>query len=497
MPTPIHGDARGRADERARTGALLRRHRGDAGWRQNALAGELGISASHLSQIESGQRTLTPEIAAKLSTLLPDFAATLDGLDRAGVDTYTRDKLGLTADELVDLEGFLGERPELAEKLDHLIPRRSPADAVSTFVNRSGYRYDELEWSAESLRKECGVADELIPARDLAETLTRHLEAKRVVITSAPNSSPHYDDRLRHYERDAGESGVLYLSRHLQAHGRAFELATQAVRLRFMDAVASVIETRDDGLLRNKTARDLAESVLVSYTAGAILMPPASMTHALEASHYNWRWMEAEYGYSFEQLAHRVISLEGVVPHKMLRIDIAGNVTKYFVGGATPDSVGLGNERLLTEGNCAKWNVFRAFFEPGMLKRQISVNPDGTRFFSVARTVPRVTGHHGPTSRRAAIALSCDATLAARKRLYEYEIFKMRKGGEAGVRAREVTVGPGCRLCPRSDCLERAVLPDVEGIEIAGDTRGISKFSEPSVIIPPLPTTISPDSLVF
>jgi DNA-binding XRE family transcriptional regulator len=52
------------------TSADLRKAREDKGWNQRKLAGWLGVSQSLIAQIERGQRTISPEIEAKLLKLL-------------------------------------------------------------------------------------------------------------------------------------------------------------------------------------------------------------------------------------------------------------------------------------------------------------------------------------------------------------------------------------------------------------------------------------------
>lgn len=52
------------------TGASVRKAREGKGWNQRKLAGWLGVSQSLIAQIELGQRTVSPELEAKLLTLL-------------------------------------------------------------------------------------------------------------------------------------------------------------------------------------------------------------------------------------------------------------------------------------------------------------------------------------------------------------------------------------------------------------------------------------------
>ena len=69
------------------------------------------------------------------------------------------------------------------------------------------------------------------------------------------------------------------------------------------------------------------------------------------------------------------------IPFHMLRVDIAGNMSKRF------SASGLRIPRF--SGACPRWNVFGAFLTPGMIRTQLSQMPDGQIFFGVARTVPQ------------------------------------------------------------------------------------------------------------
>ena len=78
--------------------------------------------------------------------------------------------------------------------------------------------------------------------------------------------------------------------------------------------------------------------------------------------------------------------------------------------------------------------------------------PDGSRFFGIARTIER----HGSGGYRAqrkhfAIGLGCDLA-HARELVYA-------DGLDLGNAAQAVPIGPGCRVCPREHCVQRAFPP--------------------------------------
>ena len=84
----------------------------------------------------------------------------------------------------------------------------------------------------------------------------------------------------------------------------------------------------------------------------------------------------------------------------MIRIDIAGNISKRF------SASGLRFARF--SGACPRWNVFEAFLTPGMIRTQLSQMPDGKIFYHVARTVRKESG--GYPRRRRNMPSRSDAT---------------------------------------------------------------------------------------
>src|SRR5262249_61450745 len=94
----------------------------------------------------------------------------------------------------------------------------------------------------------------------------------------------------------------------------------------------------------------------------------------------------------FEQVSHRLTTLrrpgaEGV-PFHMIRIDVAGNISKRF------SASGIRFPRF--SGVCARWNVFAAFLTPGMIRIQLSPMPDGGTYFCLARTIHPDSGGYPP-----------------------------------------------------------------------------------------------------
>ena len=83
----------------------------------------------------------------------------------------------------------------------------------------------------------------------------------------------------------------------------------------------------------------------------------------------------------------------------MLRIDVAGNISKRF------SASGIRFARFA--GVCPRWNVFAAFLTPGMIRIQLSRMPDGSAFFCIARTVQADNHGYHTLPRVHAVGLGC------------------------------------------------------------------------------------------
>jgi hypothetical protein len=97
-------------------------------------------------------------------------------------------------------------------------------------------------------------------------------------------------------------------------------------------------------------------------------------------------------------------------------------------------------------GNCPRWTLHAAFRTPGRIVTQVVEMPDGARWFTFSRTVPRV-GAVGVED-ELAIGMGCEIKHAGRL---------------AYARGLDLTaatpIGPACRLCERPDCFQRAAQP--------------------------------------
>jgi len=161
-------------------------------------------------------------------------------------------------------------------------------------------------------------------------------------------------------------------------------------------------------LLTTDDSRSLARAALANYFAAAVLMPYEGFLQSVAEQRYDVDVIGRRFGVGFEQVAHRLTTLrrprsEGV-PFHMIRIDVAGNISKRFSASGIPIA--------RFSGACPRWNIFAAFSTPGMVRIQLSRMPDGSAYFCIARTVQGDSHGFHAQPRTHAIGLGCPASRA-------------------------------------------------------------------------------------
>ena len=183
--------------------------------------------------------------------------------------------------------------------------------------------------------------------------------------------------------------------------------------------------------------------------------------------------LQHRFGVSFEQVCHRLTTLrrpgdEGV-PFHLIRVDIAGNISKRF------SASGIHIARF--GAACPRWNVYDAFATPGMLRVQVSKMPEGQAFFCLARTIEpagRMSRSGGLPHRigQLSIGLGCPIQYA-RELVYS-------DGLNLDDPQIVTPIGVSCRTCPRDDCSDRAMPSLNQRLEIDENRRGPSTYVRPA-----------------
>lgn len=466
-----------------RFGPKLRALRRSEGLSQAYLAQQLGISPSYLNLIENNHRPLPAPLLIQVAQLfrvdLKSFAPDEDARVLSDLYEAFSDNL-FEGDDLnnVEVRELVASSPacaravlrlyrayrearasaeSLASRLDEGEGREVraliPSEEVSELIQRQMNHFPSLEEGAEALWRE-GKLD----ADDLYPGLVRHLEQHLGVRVRVAR----WDEAGGVLRRFDPEQRTLTLSELLPTRSRNFQLAAQIGMLSQGATIEALI---GDARLSSDESRSLARIALCNYFAGAVLMPYASFLKAARAERYDIDVLGRRFRVGFEQVCHRLTTLrrpgaEGV-PFHMIRIDVAGNISKRF------SASGIHFARF--SGACPRWNIFAAFLTPGMIRIQLSRMPDGVAYFCIARTIQRDSGGYHAQHPIMAIGLGCQAQ-HARELVYS-------DGVDLRDLSTAVPVGVTCRMCERDDCEQRAFPSLRHPLHVDENVRRLSMYS--------------------
>lgn len=464
-------------------GAKIRSLRVKRRLSQVELARRLGISPSYMNLIEHDQRALTAPLLLKLAEVtgvdLRELSGAADGHVRddlveafsdplfqehgiapAAIGELCASNPGIARAVLELYHAFRqarGSADMLASQIydDQQVPERAPmpSEDVSDFLQRNGNFFEDLELAADRLR-----TDARLDPYDLQRGLQRHL-ADRFGVEVRIGKHGHREGVLRRYDVATRR---LDLSELTPPATRTFQLAVQCALMGehgLLDRLAA------DPELAAPQSRALARVVLANYFAAAVTMPYDAMLATAKAERYDIELLQHRFGTSFEQVCHRLTSLrrpgaEGV-PFHMIRVDLAGNISKRF------SASGIRFARF--SGACPRWNVFSAFVTPGVIRVQLSMMEGGELYFCLARTVPKGKGGYLAPQTLHAIGLGCKMEYAPQL-VYSDGVDLETVDGA-------IPVGVTCRLCERRDCEQRAFPSIRAGIAVDENVRGPSIYA--------------------
>ena len=261
---------------------------------------------------------------------------------------------------------------------------------------------------------------------------------------------------LRRYDPTAK---LLDLSETLPHNSRAFQLAFQLILIEARDAVDALIAPVAP---TTPEAANLIRVGLLNYAAAALLMPYQPFLAAAEDMRYDFDGLGARFGASFEQIAHRLSTLqrEGArgVPFFFLRVDPAGNIDKRFSAAGFPFA--------RFGGSCPRWVAHTAFATPDAVCVQLAELPDGATFLCIARTLTGPVPRWGEPLPRRVVAVGCDVGRAA----------EVVYGDGLDLERARVGIGLSCRLCDRVNCRSRAFPPLAHRLIIDPNVSGDSPW---------------------
>jgi len=472
-------------------GPRVRRLREQLGWNQSLLAARLELSLSYVSQIETNQRPVTAGVLLKLAEVFggdiaqfseePDrqLLAELDGalhdrtLARQPVAPPQLARMIEQAPELVEAFLALHRRHQrLLEEHQQTVDRfygeqksaalsPLPHEEVRDHFNRRGNYIDSLDRLAEALAQDLALDDGLQPGQRSAPLRRMLLARCRVaveIVGDGRDGGNGDSEWLRAYD---AQRRVLRLPAQLSDAQQAFQMATQYALLAECDALEA--EVRDGGYSDDAT-RALARQGLAHYFAGAVLLPYREFLAAARACRYDIELLQQRFHVSFETVCHRLSTLQRPgargVPFYFVRVDQAGNISKRQSATAFHFA--------RHGGACPLWQVHEAFAQPGRILTQVAEMPDGTRFFGIARTIERGGGGYQARRKQFAIGLGCELS-HARELVYA-------DGLSTESPRNVVPIGPGCRVCPRANCVQRAFPPAGKQLVADSDRESLVSY---------------------
>ena len=384
-----------------RLGSRVRSHRRKRQITQVELARRLGISASYLNLIEHNQRSLTAPLLLKVAEEFQldfrEFAGDADSRLVADLIEIFADPMfenaGLTA---ADMHELASDAPAIARAVRQMYtalqhtrdsttslaqqiyssqeipgaPARLASEDVTEVIQRHQNHFPSLEKVAEALSSSAGLDD-----RDMFAGLASHLKNTHDIDVHLATETA----ALRRYDPDKRRVSI---SRMLPRNSRVFQLAAQVGLIDHREELDELASGQEE--LLTDESRALFRVVLANYFAGAVMMPYAELLKAAIQERYDIELVSHRFGASYEQVCHRFTTLrrpgaEGV-PFHMIRVDLAGNISKRFTAS------GIRFARF--SGACPRWNVFPAFLTPGLMRVQISHHAKRGLLF--------LRGPHGP-----------------------------------------------------------------------------------------------------
>ena len=429
------------------------------------MADALGISPSYLTLIERNQRPLSARLVLALAdrfdldprSLRQDEAVGgVDGLRRRLADARFAD-LEIDRDEVVE---WLTAAPRAAQAFARLFDAAGqggapeapdPALLARREIERWRNHFADLDAAAEELADELRLSEGEIGAAMIERLRRRHQLSLRILPGEV------MPDHLRRLDLHARQ---LQLAEMLDPASRTFQIAVQLAQLEHREAIRALVEGAN---LVDRAAQRFFQRHLYAYFAAALIMPYGRFLRACEATGYDLPLLQRRFGVGFEQLAHRLTTLQRVgqrgLPFFMLRVDRAGQISKRFAGASGALFIECGE-------TCPLWTIHAAFERAGrVMVEQVGLE-DGTRWLTQARTVQGSGAGRGGQA-DFVVALGLDAALGGQ--------LAAARGLSLGMED-ATPIGPGCAQCHRMDCMQRSLPPRGAALKFDDRARGLTPF---------------------
>ena len=463
-------------------GPKIKSFRRQLGLQANKLAEQLGISASYLNLIESGKRKIDGDLLLKVCeelkielsdltnksdlNLVNDISELLDDklfedLDIVGPEVKdlvnTNPKIAKALIKLGD--NFKQKDHEIINKVENLsgkiIDSRKtafPGEVISDFLQEKKNYFPKLEEFANNVFEKVQKNNRTRYVA-LCEFLKTEysITVKDVIPDEGKPFSKIFDKNKKELllsDYNSLETKKLHAAAQIAQEGAMKELNDYLSEFKFP----------------TEESKRLTQIALLNYCGAAILMPYKLLHSECKKLKYDLELLQNTFATSFEQVAHRVTSLQDPklpgIPFHFLRVDVAGNISKRFsLSGIEIPRYG---------GACPRWNVYSAFSRPGVIQAAVSKMTNGEKYVCIARTVEKGVGRYGQKKSMLSIGLGCEAKYA--------KDFVYTENLSLSDKKTEIPIGVSCRTCDRLDCSQRAFPPLHKKFDVDVNARGVSVY---------------------
>ena len=470
-------------------GGSVRKLRRQRNLSQQKLSEILGISVSYLNLIENNRRNLTGKL---LLNIAKEFNIQLSDIEGENDTVLLSDLMEVLSDNIFesnylknhDVQDLVSSQPEIARAIirlydvyktglsnlrsisdsegDNMINLEGDinnisAEIISDFIQKNSNYFPSLENLATNIIKNLEKFNNI----NLYVCLTEYLlSIHDIRVANIPPEIKH--ETIRYYDPVAK---TLVISDRLPQASRTFLIAQQMGLLFADDEINKIL---DNNNIEDSEVRKLGRLALSNYFAGALIMPYEIFLEQAEFTRYDIEVLENRFQVSFEQVCHRLTTLQRpgsrAIPFHMMRVDIAGNISKRF------SASGIAISRY--SGACPRLNIYSAFTTPDRIKVQISVMPNGEKYFCIARAFQKRSGGFDSPESFYSIGLGCKIDDAKQMIYAEKLILDSSEN--------IIPVGVSCRTCPRTDCRQRAFPPSNRELIYNENVKGLSAYVTPN-----------------
>jgi XRE family transcriptional regulator, fatty acid utilization regulator len=463
-------------------GPKIKAFRRQLGLQANKLSEELGISPSYLNLIESGKRKIDGDLLLKvcdklkiqLSDLTSKTDINLENTIAEILDDKLFEDLDILGPEVKDLVGTnpkigraLVRLGDILKKKDHelinkieklsgkIVDNRKnsfPGEVISDFLQENKNYFPKLESFANKIFE---IIQKNNRTRYIALCEYLKTEYSITVKDIIPEEGKPFSKIFNKNKKE------LLLSDYNSLETKKLHAAAQIAQ---EGALEIINEYLSKFSFPSDESKRLTQVALLNYTGAAILMPYKLFHAECKKLKYDLELLQNTFATSFEQVAHRVTCLQDPklpgIPFHMLRVDMAGNISKRFsLSGIEIPRYG---------GACPRWNVYSAFTRPGVIQAAVSKMTNGEKYVCIARTVEKGIGRFGRTKSILSIGLGCDAKYA--------KDFIYTENINVSDKTSEIPIGVSCRTCDRLDCPQRAFPPLHKKFDVDINSRGVSVY---------------------